>query len=102
MATYDNRNVDDAITIAWLRLLGDLNYADAEQAVLAHYGESRERMMPADVISRVRAIRAARIRQAPLEGEPPDDPEEYLAWLRRGNRRAADGPTPLRAIGGAS
>ena len=102
MAQYDYRDVDDAITVAWMRLIGDLNYADAQQAVLDHYGECRERMMPADVISRVRAIRAERLRITPLPERPPADPVEYRRWKRENIRRIADGDTGPAAIDGAS
>ena len=53
-AAYDNRQVDEIGTIAWFRVLGDLPYGDCETAVVAHYADSREWIMPADIRARVR------------------------------------------------
>jgi len=53
-AAYDNRNVDDAALYAWFRVVGDLPYAECESAVIAHYSDSREWIMPADVRKRVK------------------------------------------------
>lgn len=58
-AAYDNRQVDEAAVIAWYRVVGDLPYAACETAVTAHYADSREWIMPADVRGRVkRALRS--------------------------------------------
>ena len=48
MALYDNRKAGTADVVAWLKVIGDLQYADCESATLAHYQETRERIMPAD------------------------------------------------------
>jgi hypothetical protein len=53
-ASYDNRMTDDASTYAWYRALSDLPYEACENAVVAHYSESRDWIMPADVRTRVR------------------------------------------------
>jgi hypothetical protein len=53
-ASYDNRNTDDSVTYAWFRAIGDLPFAECETAVIAHYSQSREWIMPADVRTRVR------------------------------------------------
>lgn len=53
-ASYDNRNTEDAATYAWFRAIGDLPFAECEEAVIAHYSESREWIMPADVRKRAR------------------------------------------------
>lgn len=53
-AAYDNRNVDDSALYAWFRAVGDLPFADCETAVIAHYRDSREWIMPADVRKRVK------------------------------------------------
>jgi hypothetical protein len=59
-AAYDNRQVDEAAVIAWYRVVGDLPYPACEAAVSAHYAESREWIMPADIRGRVkRALRSA-------------------------------------------
>lgn len=53
-AAYDNRAADEAAVYAWYRVLGKLPYAACESAVVAHYAESREWIMPADVRRRAR------------------------------------------------
>lgn len=112
MALYDNRKTGDAEIVAWLKTIGDLRYADCEAAVVAHYRESRERVMPADVRTRVEAIRRQRIEDAEIPAPPEElrfEPEKYRAWLREVTRRIADGEDPaaiegrhLRSLGPAS
>lgn len=58
-AAYDNRNVDDSALYAWFRAIGDLPYAECESAVIAHYTDSREWIMPADVRKRVKRAQYA-------------------------------------------
>ena len=103
MAHYDNRNVGPSDVAAWLRIPGwtEIPYAAAEAAVLAHYGDSRERMMPADVRGRVNEARRERLENAPVLDPPhevADDPAAYREWLEREQRKIADGGTGLRAV----
>jgi hypothetical protein len=83
-ASYDNRNVDELNVYAWFRVVGDLPYGECEQAVIAHYSESREWIMPADVRTRVRRAQ----RDGAERGRIRDllDPEAYRAQVE-----AADG-----------
>ena len=53
-AAFDNRSTDDSVAYAWSLVVGDLPYPECEQAVITHYSESREWIMPADVRTRVR------------------------------------------------
>lgn len=53
-ASYDRRTVGETDVIAWYRVLNDLPYTDCEAAVITHYTDSREWIMPADIRSRVR------------------------------------------------
>lgn len=110
MALADNRKPpgDDegrkAMIAFWLTMVGDLSYADAAQAVQAHYRESREWIMPADVRARVRAVRNARLIAAgetDIPEELADRPIEARNWLQRQRDAIADGQEPPRAIGGA-
>jgi hypothetical protein len=94
MASFDRRTVGKADVAAWRLVIGELSFADAEQAVLAHYGDSREFAMPSDIRQRVKAIRAQRVRQATIPAPPPelaDDPAEYQRVLTENIRKAADG-----------
>ena len=103
MALYDNRKQEDpADVVAWLKVAGDLRYADCDAAVVAHYRESRERIMPADIRQRVAVIRAARLEAAGpvrIPEELADRPLEAREWLQRARRAIADGREPPRAIG---
>ncbi|MGH3415020.1 MAG: hypothetical protein ACRDVE_14510 [Actinocrinis sp.] len=56
-AAFDNRKTDDSAVLAWLGAVGDLSHPECEAAVIAHYSDSREWIMPADVRSRVRRKR---------------------------------------------
>jgi len=102
-ALYDNRRVEVPDVMAWHRVIGDLPYIDAEQAIADHYRDSRERVMPSDIRERVKAIRSERLRLNPVPPPPAellDDPPAYRKWLRETAQRFADGPAQHRAIGG--
>lgn len=101
MALYDNRRASDPDVVAWLKVAGDLDFTDCESAVLAHYRENRERIMPADVRVRVKALRRDRLEReivAPIPPELADEPGRYTAELRAGIRQIADGLTRHLAI----
>jgi hypothetical protein len=107
MALFDNRTLSDPDVVAWLPLVGDLLYGDAQAAVYGHYRDTAERIMPADIRRRVREIRAERVRNAgDLEARVPrelaDKPLEYRDWLQRTTQAIADGEPAVRAIGGAA
>ena len=103
MALYDNRKASDPDIVAWLKVVGDLPYGDCESAVVAHYQDTRERIMPADIRNRVKAMRRDRIDRA-IPAAPPaevaDTPGRYKAALDAAIRRIANGRSMHRAIGG--
>lgn len=112
MALADNRKPpeDDegskAMIAFWLSMVGDLAYADAAQAVQAHYRESREWIMPADIRQRVAAVRAERLRAAGnLEERIPEEladrPLEYATRLKEITEAVRAGQPAPKAIGGA-
>ena len=110
MALADNRKPpeDDegrkAMISFWLSMVGDLAYPDAALAVQAHYRETREWIMPADIRSRVAELRQERLRAAgPVEipEELADQPAEALAWKQERLTAIADGRMQPRAIGDA-
>jgi hypothetical protein len=49
IARYDNRRADDATVIAWHAVLGDLDLADCQAAVIQHVGTSDAYLMPVHV-----------------------------------------------------
>jgi len=99
-ALYDNRKVDVPDVVAWHRVLGDLPYTDAEDAVAAHYTDSTERLMPAHVRQRVKAIRGKRLDDAEPHLEPPSglDGPAYQRWLIDSRKRIADGHDKPRTL----
>jgi hypothetical protein len=102
-ALYDNRKTDPHIVIMWHRMISDLAYQDCEDAVVAHYTETVERIMPAHIRDRVKAMRAGRLAReiAPApSAELADEPGHYKAELKAGIRRIADGRQVRLAIAG--
>lgn len=105
-AAFDRRTLGEADVLAWHTVLADVDLDDARQAVSAHYADTRDWIMPADIRQRVRTARssAAADFQGPgLAAEIPDaDPDDvpaYLAALRGQRTRAALGqPTRPRAV----
>lgn len=106
-AAFDNRTVGAADSMAWYRVIGHLNQREAEEAIIAHYSETTDRIMPAHVLARVGKLRALRIAHAGPEAVPdadPDDVPAYQAALREGRFKVASGMSsrPVRqAIAGA-
>ena len=101
-ALIDNRKVDTPTVIAWHQIVGDLRYADCEQAVIGHYAETREWIMPADIRIRVKEARHQRIKDAGGVPAPPpellDDPAAYSAALQAAATALADGRDPQAAM----
>jgi hypothetical protein len=104
MALYDNRKTGDPDTLAWYQVIGDLPYDDAKAAVIGHYAESTDRIMPAHVRNRVKAMRRDRLEHGIVPAPDPgltDAPGRYRAELHDGIRRIADSHSVQLAIGGA-
>lgn len=60
---YDNRTIGHVEVAAWHELVGRYERGDALEAVGRHYTETRERMMPADLIKQIKAVREDRRRE---------------------------------------
>jgi hypothetical protein len=101
-ASYDRRKIGEAEVIAWLQAIGDLNYRDCETAVVGHYTDSTDWIMPAHVRQRVRKIRDERIDRAKIPAPPPEiangDRETYRAVLHAARVAVADGRDPEAAM----
>lgn len=96
---YDNRTVGEANILAWHEVLADVPLDDALAAVTAHYGATREFIMPADIraqIAKAKALRRERIQAAGPADFPPG-----LTWeqerLYRRDFQAAIGSGMSRA-----
>lgn len=114
-SAFDRRTVGDADVMAWHLVLRDIDHQDAQKALAAHYSETRDWVMPADIRQRVRTARndAARdINAGGGKGLPPEipdaDPDDvpaYLAALRAQRTRAAAGeltrPRPVAELAAA-
>jgi hypothetical protein len=59
-AVFDQRNVGDSDILAWHEILGHVELGEALDAVGHHYADSRERIMPTDVLRLIPVLRHAR------------------------------------------
>ena len=57
MQTYDQRTVGETDVIAWHSALGDLTFPECRDAVIAHYRQQTDRIMPAQVRTHVGTMR---------------------------------------------
>lgn len=93
-AAYDNRKPDPDAAKAWAAALDDLRFEDCREALLAHYRDSTEWLMPAMVRRSVKRLRAARIAEHPPLTPPADldgDERATRKWLAAATRRIGDG-----------
>jgi hypothetical protein len=100
-ASYDRRKVGEAEIIAWLQVLGDLRYDDCLTAVIAHYGETSDWIMPAHIRNRVKEIRKQRVHDADMPPPPPELLDDTAAWcaaVRAAATAVADGRDPEAAM----
>lgn len=96
ISALDSRKVYGEIDAqAWHAVIGDLRFDDCREAVIAHYRESSFSITPADVRSKVLAVRKARIgdRVAPLPPVSPEDVKAYQEWQQAWYRGVGDGLT---------
>lgn len=101
-AAFDRRTVGEADVIAWQSAVGDLDFPDARDAVVQHYRNTRDWIMPSDVRRLVKAIRDARLTLAPVPAPPAelaDRPRDYRTALKAALAKMARGwPAPPRQI----
>ena len=100
-ASYDRRKVGEAEIIAWHAAVGDLNFEDSRAAVVAHYTDTTDWLMPAHVRSRVMTARKQRIHDAEIPPPPPELLDDTTAWraaVRAAAIAVADGRDPETAM----
>jgi hypothetical protein len=100
-AAYDLRKLGESDSIAWHAAIGDLGFRDARAAVVAHYQETTERIMPAHVRLRVKEVRRIRLEDTEIPPPPAellDNPVAYRAALRAATTAIADGRDPRAAM----
>lgn len=61
ISAYDNRQFNEETTAAWYDLLSPYTLAEAKHAVKKHYSESRDWLMPADILRIIKAERKNRL-----------------------------------------
>ena len=61
ISAYDNRNFNEETTAAWYDLLSPYTLAEAKHAVKKHYSETRDWLMPADVLRIIKTERRRRL-----------------------------------------
>ena len=87
--TFDYRKVGDADVEAWYLALDDIELEDGKAAVVRHYRESTDRLMPAHVRAGVKVIRDERRRLEPSEvralPSPFEDDADRKDRARRGS-----------------
>jgi hypothetical protein len=59
-AAYDQRTIGETDVMAWHEILGRTDRGDALEAVRLHYGETRDRAMPADIRKLAAGVRDTR------------------------------------------
>ena len=76
---YDQRTVGHGDKAAWHAALFKLDPDEAQAAVIAHYQDSTQRIMPADIYRRCRpqAIRRLTSVPAPAVSDGPPDPDRW-------------------------
>jgi hypothetical protein len=96
---------DPIIIAAWATVLGDMDPEAAKRAVEGHYTDEHRRIMPSDVVKRVRSERAT-VQQIhrhhnAVPNADPDDVKAWLAAVKRGDYIVEDTePTKPRDIKG--
>jgi hypothetical protein len=91
-AAIDQRTVGEADVTAWLAIAHECDWtpATARRALVEHYANHAERLMPAHITRRIAAQRE-RIRRTYVPVAPPaelrDDPTAERLWLRERARR---------------
>lgn len=90
-AAYDARTVGKADVAAWHEALHMLDYGDAMAALVDHFRESTERLMPVHINRRVKAMRAERLTGIDAVELAPDvDTANVALWLETIRKRRDD------------
>lgn len=85
VTAYDRRTLGETDVRSWHEILGhaglsELTFEDAKAAVLTHYAATRDWLMPSDVITYCRRLRAERLRGVNVQALVTADPSDISAW----------------------
>lgn len=101
IASLDGRRAFGEVdVIAWEAVVGDLRFADAREAVILHYRESTQTLMPASLYATVKRIRRERIGRSTPELPCWLDPENIvgaISYKREWYALVGDGMSPEAA-----
>lgn len=61
ISSTDGRNLTQQMPSAWMDIIGDLDFTDAKAAVVKHFQQSTEWLMPAHVRKGVKSMREKRL-----------------------------------------
>ena len=104
-AARDNRTIAEAAALGWAEDLGEARFVDCRDAISTHYRETRDWIMPADILRLVRKVRADRLSgiEKPIPPrELADHAEASMAWMRTFEHAICDGSNRANAIAGAN
>jgi len=106
IASLDGRRAFGALDVtAWEAVIGHLRFSDARDAVIDHYRQSTQTLMPATLIAAVKKIRGTRIGsqipEIPLWIDR-DDVSLVMRWERAWYQAMGDGMTPDAAADSAT
>jgi hypothetical protein len=96
------QKIDEYTPDMWHQLLDDIDFKDAQAAVVAVV-KRKDFVSPADIRGEVRRIRTERVSREWdfVPDADPDNPREFIAALRAGVARIADGserPRPVQQL----
>lgn len=99
-ASMDNRKVGDADVISWQRVLREISYRDAEEAVYEFFGRETDWIKPGHVKAEVHRIRRGRVGDSDVldktfkfDGDP-DNTRDYIAQWQAHVKSISDGNAP--------
>ena len=91
-SAFDNRNVTEEAAALWAEALATTTLDDGRAAIVAHYSQRRDWIMPADINREVATIRRRRLKSVDIPDPPPGlSHGQTVAWHNRMIRLVGDG-----------
>ena len=82
ISSTDGRNLTKQMPSAWMEIIGDLDFQDAKAAVVKHFQQSTDWLMPAHVRAGVKSIRDKRLQAiSGIEPNAADDRDGGRGYL---------------------
>ena len=99
-AAFDRRTIGKADVLAWHTVLGDIDHAEASDAVSAHYRDQTRWIMPADIRGAVRTVHRDRLERHTEAHPPAGDTGDhaYQAALLAERTAVASGQTRPHSV----